>query len=60
MKFRERIAWLGRMPLHWKILFGSQAIIMAVAFNFRLNDIKNAKMIQERKRQEEAASGSRQ
>ena len=52
MKFRERIAWLGRMPLHWKILFGSQAIIMSLAVNFRLNDIKRAKMIEEMKRLE--------
>ena len=46
MKFRERIAWLGRMPLHWKILFGVQTVIMSVAFNFRLNDLNRARIIQ--------------
>ncbi len=53
MNLKERIAWLGRMPLHWKILFGSQAIIISIAVNYRINDIKRARMIQEMKNQKE-------
>jgi hypothetical protein len=46
MDLKERIAWLGRMPLRWKILLGVQTAIMTTAFNFRLNDIRRAKIIQ--------------
>ena len=34
-RFRERLAWLGRMPLHYRILFGGQAVVMVIAFQYR-------------------------
>lgn len=34
-RFRERWAWLSRMPLHYRILFGGQACFMVVAFQYR-------------------------
>lgn len=33
--WKERIAWLRRMPLHYRVLFGSQFLFMAWAFNRR-------------------------
>lgn len=35
MSFSERMAWLGRMPGHYKILFGSQILITLFAINMR-------------------------
>jgi hypothetical protein len=46
MNLNERIAWLKRMPLRWRILFGTQAIILTTAIRFRINDIQRAKQMQ--------------
>jgi hypothetical protein len=35
MTFRERLAWLGRMPRHYKLLFGSQLLFTIFAFRMR-------------------------
>ena len=43
MNFQERIAWLGRMPLRYKVLFGTQFVIMSFAAKFRLVDIERAR-----------------
>ena len=34
-RFRQRLAWLGRMPWHYRILFGGQAVFMVFAFEYR-------------------------
>lgn len=34
-QFRERVAWLSRMPLHYRVLFGGQACFMVFAFQYR-------------------------
>ena len=45
MTFRERLAWLGRMPAHYRILFCSQLMLTAVAIQYRI-------IIVERRRRE--------
>jgi len=39
-RFRQRLAWLGRMPWHYRILFGTQAVIVVFAFQYRLKLIE--------------------
>ena len=34
-RFRRRLAWLGRMPIHYRILFGGQALFLVFAFSYR-------------------------
>jgi hypothetical protein len=34
--FRERVAWLGRMPRHYKLLFGSQILFGVFAVYMRV------------------------
>lgn len=36
----DRLAWLGRMPMKYRILFGTQAIIFGLSIRFRLMDLK--------------------
>jgi hypothetical protein len=50
MTFRERLAWLGRMPTHYKILFGSQLMITIFAIRMRY------KLVQRQKERDEAFS----
>ena len=45
MNFRSRIAWLGRMPMKWRLLFGTQALITCFAIRMRLNNISRAEQI---------------
>ena len=45
MDLKARIAWLGRMPLKFKLLFGSQALFFTMALKFRLADIERAKSL---------------
>ena len=45
MDLKARIAWLGRMPLKYKLLFGSQAMFFTMAVKFRLSDIERAKNV---------------
>jgi hypothetical protein len=33
--WKERIAWLKRMPVHYRVLFGSQFLFMTWAFTMR-------------------------
>jgi hypothetical protein len=33
--FRERLAWLRRMPNHWRLLIGSQVVFTAFAIRYR-------------------------
>lgn len=53
MNIKERIAWLRRMPIHWKILFTSQFIIFTTAIQFRLSDVKRARLIMEEQERQE-------
>jgi hypothetical protein len=43
MTFRERLAWLGRMPRHYKLLFGSQLLISVFAVRMRYKLIEKQK-----------------
>jgi len=36
----DRLKWLGRMPLKYRILFGTQAVIFGLAIQFRFMDLK--------------------
>ena len=49
MNLNERIAWLRRMPMRWRILFGTQALIFGTAVKIRMQEIKRAQMIEERR-----------
>jgi hypothetical protein len=40
--WKERIAWLRRMPLHYRVLFGSQFLFMTWAFTRRQKMIATA------------------
>jgi hypothetical protein len=42
-RFRRRLAWLGRMPMHYRILFGTQALFTVFAFNYRLHLIERGR-----------------
>jgi hypothetical protein len=46
--FRERLAWLGRMPTHYRILFGVQLMFTTVAVNWRLADVRRRRKIRDR------------
>jgi hypothetical protein len=39
-RFRDRIAWLRRMPRHYRLLFGSQAMftVYAITYYRRLSE----------------------
>ena len=52
MTFGERMAWLGRMPTHYKILFGSQLMITLFAIRMRY------KLVQRQKERDEASSAT--
>ena len=53
MTFKERLAWLSRMPTKWRILIGGQAIFMAFAIKVRMSDIaKSRMMLEEQERRE--------
>lgn len=43
-KFQERLQWLKRMPMKWRILFGTQLIFFTTALSYRLKDISNARL----------------
>ena len=45
--FRERLAWLGRMPTHYRILFGVQLMFTTVAVNWRLADVRRRRKIRD-------------
>lgn len=46
--FRERLLWIGRMPIHYKLLFVSQGLFTVFAINYRVQ------MMEKRKRELEA------
>ena len=50
---RERIAWLGRMPRHWRLLFASQGLFMIFAVSYRRRVIQDILDDQEREREAE-------
>ncbi len=57
--FKERLAWLSRMPTKWRVLIGGQAIFMAFAIQVRLNDIaKSRLMLEEQKKMKEEINAS--
>lgn len=59
MTFKERLAWLGRMPTKWRVLIGGQALFMAFAVKVRLDDIeKGRQMIEAQKKLEENTTSS--
>jgi hypothetical protein len=41
--FKERLAWLGRMPTRWRILLGSQAVIFMIAVSVRMSDVNRSR-----------------
>jgi hypothetical protein len=43
MNFNERMAWLGRMPRPYKILFGSQLLITIFAIRMRYQLVQKQK-----------------
>ena len=47
MTFRQRLAWLGRMPTKWRVLIGGQALIMTLAVSLRLKDIEKSIILQD-------------
>jgi hypothetical protein len=49
----DRMAWLGRMPMKYRILFGTQAIIFGLAINFRMMDVHRSR----RRNAEQKATG---
>lgn len=58
MTFKERLAWLGRMPTRWRVLIGGQAIFFAFAIKVRLSDIERGrKLLEEQKRLESIHKG---
>eukprot|EP00554_Chaetoceros_debilis_P008454 CAMPEP_0194105112 /NCGR_PEP_ID=MMETSP0150-20130528/5343_1 /TAXON_ID=122233 /ORGANISM="Chaetoceros debilis, Strain MM31A-1" /LENGTH=59 /DNA_ID=CAMNT_0038792843 /DNA_START=40 /DNA_END=219 /DNA_ORIENTATION=- len=59
MTFKERLAWLGRMPTKWRVLIGGQALFFAFAIQVRLGDIeKGRKLIEAQKKLEENTTSS--
>jgi hypothetical protein len=50
--FRERLAWLSRMPTHWRVLLVSQTVFTLFAFSYR-------QVVVARRRPTLAAGGSR-
>ena len=42
-RFRQRLAWIGRMPWPYRMLFGTQALVVIFAFNYRLSLIEQGK-----------------
>jgi hypothetical protein len=54
MNFSERMAWLGRMPRPYKILFGSQLLITLFAIRMRY------KLIQKQKERDDAYDAKQQ
>jgi hypothetical protein len=50
VSFRERLAWLGRMPFHYKLLFASQSLFTVFAINWR------AQIVEKKRRELEAES----
>jgi hypothetical protein len=42
---KERIAWLRRMPLHWKLLLSSQLLFTTFAIGYR------QKLVERRRRE---------
>jgi hypothetical protein len=52
--FRDRLAWLGRMPTHYRILFGSQLVFTGFAFSWRLAAVRkrqNERLLEEELRE---------
>ena len=41
--FRERLAWLRRMPLHWRILLLSQGCIFTCGYQYRIHILEREK-----------------
>lgn len=56
----DRIAWLGRMPLRYKILFGTQSIIFGLAVRFRFVDLNQAQLKIDQKETDDGAAPSTQ
>lgn len=44
MTFKERLAWLGRMPTRWRVLFGVQSVVFMMAVNLRFSDLGRARL----------------
>ena len=45
MNFRSRVSWLGRMPMKWRLLFGTQALITCFAIRMRLKNLSRAEQL---------------
>jgi hypothetical protein len=46
--FSDRLAWLGRMPRHYKILFGSQLLFTLFAIRMRYKLVDKQQQRQEK------------
>ena len=42
-KLRESLQWLKRMPMKWRILFGTQIMVFSLALNYRLKVLSDAR-----------------
>jgi hypothetical protein len=49
----QRIAWLGRMPVHYRVLFGTQAVIFGLIMQYRMSEIKRIRLRLEAQQQKE-------
>ena len=59
--WEERIAWLGRMPLRYRVLFGTQAVIFTLVLQYRNKQIDRIRLraqAEQQKEQAEAESNS--
>lgn len=51
--FRDRLAWLQRMPTHWRLLIGSQLIFTLFAIRYRHKAVQK-----QQRRNDEVAAGT--
>jgi hypothetical protein len=49
----QRIAWLGRMPMRYRVLIGSQILLASLAIRFRMKEIERAELREEAEKRKE-------
>jgi hypothetical protein len=52
--WRERLEWLGRMPRHYKLLFGSQIVFTIFALRMRQQRIVQKRQMELREGKSDA------
>jgi hypothetical protein len=55
--FRERLAWLSRMPTHWRVLLLSQTVFTLFAFSYRQVVVSRRRHQLLQENQDEAGAG---